>query len=314
MATRDLPVLSSPFSPQVNDEDPLDLIEEIEALKKREDATILAHFYVGGEIQDIATSPATRLNSHAMRPRVTTKTIVFAGVHFMAESAKIMNPEKRVLLPDLQAGCSLAESCPADRLKSYQETLRAQGREFETVAYINTTAAVKSLCDWIVTSGNAREIIETKVDKNKEILFVPDQHLGRYITEVTGRPNDPVAGLLHGPRSLQPADLSRAKRTIRALWSWLTRSALQSAVGGGCRRRHRKDAAIRLCPQGADEVPGGDRSQHDPPTAEDRPLARIYPGARNHDRHRRDVCLQQVPAYGPQHTGQGPRLPARRKA
>lgn len=151
MAVHDLPVLSSPFSPQVNDEDPLDLIEEIETLKKREDATILAHFYVGGEIQDIADFTGDSLKLARDATKVTTKTIVFAGVHFMAESAKIMNPEKRVLLPDLQAGCSLAESCPADRLKSYQETLRAQGRQIETVAYINTTAAVKSLCDWIST-------------------------------------------------------------------------------------------------------------------------------------------------------------------
>ncbi len=208
----DLPVISSPFSPQESNEDPLDLIEEIESLKKSQDATILAHFYVGGDIQDIADFTGDSLKLARDATKVKTKTIVFAGVHFMAESAKIMNPEKRVLLPDLRAGCSLAESCPADRLAAYQETLRAQGRQFETVAYINTTAAVKSLCDWIVTSGNAREIIETKVAKDKEILFVPDQHLGRYITEVTGRPMIlwPGACMVHEVFSL--LDLKRAKK------------------------------------------------------------------------------------------------------
>ena len=208
----DLPVITSPFSPRESNEDPLDLIEEIESLKKSQDATILAHFYVGGDIQDIADFTGDSLKLARDATRVTTKTIVFAGVHFMAESAKIMNPEKRVLLPDLHAGCSLAESCPADRLAAYQETLRAQGRQFETVAYINTTAAVKSLCDWIVTSGNAREIIETKVAKDKEILFVPDQHLGRYISEVTGRPMIlwPGACMVHEVFSL--LDLKRAKK------------------------------------------------------------------------------------------------------
>jgi quinolinate synthase len=104
----------------------------------------------------------------------------------MAETAKILNADKRVLLPDLQAGCSLAESCPADRLYRYQEMLRANGRRFQTVAYINTTAAVKALCDWIVTSGNAEEVIH-RVPEDQEILFVPDRHLGQYLEEVTGR-------------------------------------------------------------------------------------------------------------------------------
>ncbi|HEY2250984.1 MAG TPA: quinolinate synthase NadA, partial [Planctomycetaceae bacterium] len=143
--------------------------------------------------------------------KVTNSTIVFAGVHFMAESAKILNPSKRVLIPDLLAGCSLAESCPADKLAAYQRELRQAGHDFETVAYINTTAAVKSLCDWIVTSGNAREIID-RVPQDKEILFVPDQHLGRYLMEVTGRKMIlwPGACMVHEIFSVQ--DLLRAKR------------------------------------------------------------------------------------------------------
>ena len=106
--------------------------------------------------------------------------IVFSGVHFMAETAKMLNPEKKVLIP---TSWRAARSRKAARTRSSwrrQEELRRQGHDFETVAYINTTAAVKSLCDWIVTSGNAREIID-RVPKDKEILFVPDQHLGRYL-------------------------------------------------------------------------------------------------------------------------------------
>ena len=192
-------------------EDPLDLMDEIDELKKEKDATILAHFYVDGEIQDIADFTGDSLKLARDATKVTTSTIVFSGVHFMAESAKILNREKRVLLPDLLAGCSLADSCPYEALKEYQDKLRADGHDFLTVAYINTTAAVKSLCDWIVTSGNAREIIE-RIPEDKEILFVPDQHLGRYLSEVTGRKMIlwPGSCMVHEIFSLQ--DLHRAKR------------------------------------------------------------------------------------------------------
>ncbi|MCB9954233.1 MAG: quinolinate synthase NadA [Planctomycetaceae bacterium] len=206
----ELPI--APTSTDAPYEDPLDLMDEIDALKKEKDATILAHFYTDGEIQDIADFTGDSLKLARDATKVTTSTIVFAGVHFMGESAKIMNPEKTVLIPDLLAGCSLAESCPPDKLAAFQEELRAQGRDFVTVAYINTSAAVKSLCDWIVTSGNARELIEQQVPKDKEILFVPDQHLGRYLMEVTGRDMIlwPGSCMVHEIFSLQ--DLNRAKR------------------------------------------------------------------------------------------------------
>src|SRR5579872_679761 len=204
------PLSTSPALPAA-DEDPLDLIDEIERLKREKDAVLLAHFYVDGEIQDIADFTGDSLKLARDAVKVTNSTIVFAGVHFMAESAKILNPSKKVLIPDLLAGCSLAESCPADKLAAYQRDLREAGRDFETVAYINTTAAVKSLCDWIVTSGNAREIID-RVPADKEILFVPDQHLGRYLMEVTGRKMIlwPGACMVHEIFSVQ--DLLRAKR------------------------------------------------------------------------------------------------------
>src|SRR5262245_20921316 len=163
-----------------------DLRDEILALKKEKDATILAHYYQEGEIQELADYVGDSLNLSRAATKVTTSTIVFCGVHFMAETAKILNPAKRVLLPDLEAGCSLAESAPADTLARYPEKLRINGRRFQTVTYINSTAAVKALSDWVVTSGNAEAIIR-RVPENVEILFVPDRHLGQYLSEVTGR-------------------------------------------------------------------------------------------------------------------------------
>jgi quinolinate synthase len=164
----------------------LDLREEILALKKEKDATILAHYYQEGEIQELADVVGDSLNLSRAATKVHTSTIVFCGVHFMAETAKILNPTKRVLLPDLLAGCSLADSAPAEKLARYQEMLRLNGRRYQTVTYINSTAAVKALSDWVVTSGNAEQIIR-RVPQDVEILFVPDRHLGQYLSEVTGR-------------------------------------------------------------------------------------------------------------------------------
>ncbi len=163
-----------------------DLFDEITALKVRENATILAHYYQDGEIQELADFTGDSLKLARAATTVTTGTIVFCGVHFMAETAKMLNPDKRVLLPDLKAGCSLADSCPAPKLARYQEMLRENGRRFQTVTYINSSAAVKALSDWVVTSGNAEEIIR-RVPPELEILFVPDRHLGQYLEEVTGR-------------------------------------------------------------------------------------------------------------------------------
>jgi quinolinate synthase len=163
-----------------------DIFDEISTLKSREHATILAHYYQEGEIQQLADYTGDSLKLARAATQVKTDTIVFCGVHFMAETAKILNPQKRVLLPDLKAGCSLADSCPARKLQRYQEMLRENGRKFQTVTYINSTAAVKALSDWIVTSGNAEQIIR-RVPTEYEILFVPDRHLGQYLQEVTGR-------------------------------------------------------------------------------------------------------------------------------
>lgn len=191
----------------------IDLIHEIKQLKQRRNATILAHYYQEGDIQELADYTGDSLKLARVATQVKTDTIVFCGVHFMAETAKMLNPEKRVLLPDLKAGCSLAESCPAPKLARYQEMLRENGRRFQTVTYINSSAAVKALSDWVVTSGNAEEIIR-RVPEEYEILFVPDRHLGQYLEEVTGRKMILWNGACMVHEIFSVGDLLAAKRKL----------------------------------------------------------------------------------------------------
>src|ERR1700724_2170181 len=163
-----------------------DLAKELRRLATERNAVVLAHNYQVPELQDIADCVGDSLGLSYQAARTDADVILFCGVHFMAETAKILNPAKRVLLPDLLAGCSLAESAPANKLARYQEMLRINGRRFQTVTYINSTADVKALSDWVVTSGNAEAIIR-RVPEDHEILFVPDRHLGQYLSEETGR-------------------------------------------------------------------------------------------------------------------------------
>src|SRR5712692_8022920 len=191
----------------------LDIVSEIKQLKRDKNATILAHYYQEGDIQELADFTGDSLKLARAATNVQTRTIVFCGVHFMAETAKMLNPDKRVLLPDLRAGCSLAESCPADKLARYQEMLRANGRRFQTVTYINSSAAVKALSDWVVTSGNAEEIIR-RVPEEFEILFFPDRHLGQYLEEVTGRKMILWNGSCMVHEIFSVGDLLALKRTL----------------------------------------------------------------------------------------------------
>ncbi len=159
------------------------LAEEISILKKRLNAVILAHNYQVPEIQDVADFVGDSLGLSQEAARTNADVIVFCGVHFMAETAKILNPHKIVVLPDRDAGCSLEESCPAPKLEALQKT----NPNFWTIAYINCSAAVKALCDVIVTSGNAERIVRA-APKDKDLLFVPDENLGQWVMEQTGRP------------------------------------------------------------------------------------------------------------------------------
>ena len=157
------------------------LAHEIYTLKKQLNAVILAHNYQVPEIQDVADFVGDSLGLAQQAAKTDADVIVFCGVHFMAETAKILNPNKIVVLPDRAAGCSLEESCPAPELAKLQAT----NPNFWTIAYINCSAAVKALCDVIVTSGNAEKIVNA-APKDRDLLFVPDENLGQWVMEQTG--------------------------------------------------------------------------------------------------------------------------------
>ncbi len=160
----------------------LNLEEEILELKKKLNAVILAHYYQESEIQELADHIGDSLELSRRAADTTADVIVFAGVHFMAETAKILNPSKKVLLPDLNAGCSLAEGCPAPMFKQFRD----EHPDHIVISYINCSAAVKALSDIICTSSNAVKIVE-QIPKDKKIIFAPDKNLGRYIIKKTGR-------------------------------------------------------------------------------------------------------------------------------
>lgn len=160
----------------------MDLFEELERLKTERDAVILAHYYQEPDIQDVADYLGDSLKLAQIAKTVEAETIVFCGVHFMAETAKILNPGKTVLIPDIEAGCSLADSCPEDRFRAFVEARP----DHTVITYINTTAAVKGLSDIICTSSNAVRIIQS-IPEHKPIIFGPDRHLGKYLIGQTGR-------------------------------------------------------------------------------------------------------------------------------
>jgi len=165
----------------------LDLADEIAELKRERNAVILAHNYQVPELQDIADYVGDSLGLSYKARETDAEVILFCGVHFMAETAKIINPTKRVLLPDLDAGCSLSESCPPEKLAGFLETHRE--KNYYVIAYINCSAGVKALSDVICTSGNAETIVRS-APAERNILFVPDQNLGAWVIEKTGRKMD----------------------------------------------------------------------------------------------------------------------------
>ena len=171
------------FEPARGKEEPLSPVqEEVLRLKKERNAVILAHNYQVGSIQRVADYVGDSLGLAYKAAETDAEVILFCGVHFMAETAKIVNPGKKVLLPDLEAGCSLSDSCPPERLAAYKE----QNPDVYVVAYINCSAGVKALSDVICTSGNAVRIVEN-IPADRPVLFVPDQNLGQWVAARTGR-------------------------------------------------------------------------------------------------------------------------------
>ncbi|MGN6435110.1 MAG: quinolinate synthase NadA [Agriterribacter sp.] len=160
----------------------LDLFKEIERLKKEKNAVILAHYYQEADIQDVADYIGDSLGLAQQAEKTSADIIVFAGVHFMAETAKILNPNKKVLLPDLKAGCSLSDSAPPDLFKKFKE----QYPDHLVISYINCSAGIKALSDIICTSSNAKQIVES-LSADQKIIFAPDKNLGAFINKQTGR-------------------------------------------------------------------------------------------------------------------------------
>ena len=158
------------------------LIEAIKQLKKEKNAIILGHYYQKGEIQDIADYVGDSLALAQWAARTEADIIVMCGVHFMGETAKVLCPDKKVLVPDMAAGCSLADSCPADKFGQFVK----EHPGYTVISYVNTTAAVKAVTDVVVTSTNAKQIVES-FPKDEKIIFGPDRNLGNYINSITGR-------------------------------------------------------------------------------------------------------------------------------
>lgn len=160
----------------------IDLRGEIRRLCKEKNAVILAHYYTDGTVQDVADFVGDSLALAQIAEKTTADILVMCGVHFMAETNKILSPDKKVLIPDLNAGCSLAESCPADELAKF----KAEHPGYKVVAYVNTSAAVKAHTDIVVTSTNARAVVDS-FPKDEKIIFAPDKNLGGYLNSITGR-------------------------------------------------------------------------------------------------------------------------------
>ncbi|RKD92092.1 quinolinate synthase NadA [Mangrovibacterium diazotrophicum] len=160
----------------------LKLVEEINRLKKEKNAVILSHYYVEGDLQDIADYVGDSLQLAQEAAKTEADMIVFVGVHFMAETAKIINPTKKVILPDLKAGCSLAESAPIEKFKEF----KAQYPDHKVISYINCTADLKTVTDVVCTSSNAVKIVES-FPKDQKLIFAPDKNLGNYLNSLTGR-------------------------------------------------------------------------------------------------------------------------------
>ena len=174
--------MASPAQSLTPDLSTLDLDDEIRRLKRERNAVILAHYYQDSEIQDLADVIGDSLQLAQAAQKTTADVILFAGVHFMAETAKILNPGRVVLVPDMKAGCSLSDGCPVDRFKAW----KARHPGAVVVSYINCSAAVKAESDYIVTSSNAVKIVNA-IPRDQKILFAPDKNLGRWVAKQTGR-------------------------------------------------------------------------------------------------------------------------------
>jgi len=190
-------------------------IDRIQALKRERNAVVLAHNYQRPEIFEVADFVGDSLELARQGQKVGAEVIVFCGVHFMAETAKILSPDKTVLLPDMRAGCSLADSVDPDELVERRDALRAQYPDLQVVAYVNTTAAVKAVVDVCCTSANAVQIVEKL--PTRHILFVPDEHLGNYVQQQTDKMVISWNGNCYVHHQITPENILSVKRSLPAV-------------------------------------------------------------------------------------------------
>ena len=279
----------------------LDLEAEIARLRKERNAVILAHYYQDGEIQDLADFLGDSLQLSRAAAETDADVIVFCGVHFMAETAKILNPDKIVVLPDLDAGCSLSDSCPAPALARFKEL----HPDHKVVSYINCSAGVKALSDVICTSSNAKAIVES-FPEGTPILFAPDRNLGAFLQKTTGREMLLWQGTCVVHETFSERKLLRLKEEHPE-----APGHRPPRVRGG-HPAPRRSREIDLVPPevragaGAQRLHRGDGGRHPPPDAEGS-AQRHLPSPAPRGRLR----LQQLPVHEAQHDGEAVPLPAR---
>src|SRR5215475_9507584 len=207
---QELPTIQPTFAPELSPGEIAEISEEVRALAEQRNAVILAHNYQLPEIQDVADYLGDSLGLSREAAATDAEAIAFCGVHFMAETAAILSPEKKVLIPDLDAGCSLADSIDADQLRQW----KAKHPSALVVMYVNTSAEVKAETDYCCTSSNAVKVVEhvrREHGEDVEILFGPDMWLGRYVERMTGRPMHVWDGECHVHAGIRPGDIQRTR-------------------------------------------------------------------------------------------------------
>ena len=283
----------------------LDLLAEIERLKRERNAVILAHYYQKPEIQDLADFVGDSLDLSRKAAATDADVIAFCGVRFMAETAKILSPEKIVILPDMDAGCSLEDSCPPDQFAAFREA----HPDHIALTYINCSAAVKALSDIIVTSSSAQVILD-QIPKDQKIIFGPDRHLGGYLARKTGRDMLLWPGICIVHQAFSETELLKLKaehpgRAGRGA------SRMPAAHHRPCRpcRLDQVDPRFRAELAGRDD-PRRDRAAHHPPDGESGAGQDLHRGSGR----RRELQLQHVPVHGAQHAREALRRAARPRA
>ena len=270
----------------------VDLKAEINRLRKEKNAVILAHYYQRGELQDIADFVGDSLALAQWAAKTTADILVLCGVHFMGETAKVLCPDKKVLVPDLNAGCSLADSCPADKFAQFVK----EHPDHTVISYVNTTAAVKAVTDVVVTSTNARQIVES-FPPDEKIIFGPDRNLGSYINAVTNRNMLLWDGACHVHEQFSVEKIVALKKEYPDALVL----AHPECKGGGAEsgRRGRVDGCIAEAgrPFGQAGVHRGHRVGHHPRDAQTMSSEDLYSGSSE----RQHMCLQRMQLHASEH-------------